>query len=81
MKCGKLVPQSYRKPLEGVAPLANPAPVAALGTALDSQTAVLDRSQGRTADLIEAIDTCDELNAELMASLAKRYRWIRFPGL
>lgn len=42
-----------------------------LGERLDSQTANLDKANGRTKDLVNIIESCDKRNEEIVKELAK----------
>lgn len=79
LKCGPLIPQSYRKP---VPPSDLPPPDATAGdvyAALDGQTAALDQANGRTADVIAIAEACDKRQAEVMEAVApKRPGWWPF---
>ena len=62
VKCGTYIPETYRKPVEGVTPLAKGSTVGDLGVKLDTQTNNLDRANGRTGDLVALVDSCDTRN-------------------
>ena len=55
VKCGTYIPETYRKPVMGVTPLAKGSTVGDLGAKLDSQTNNLDRANGRTGDLVSLV--------------------------
>lgn len=63
------VPEEYRKHIEGVGQLAPKSTTGDLATALNTQTANLDRSQGRTDDLIAQSDSCNTRNKEIIKAL------------
>jgi len=66
LQCGPMIPPSYRKPVQS-APL--PPPDMTVGDVLvfgDAQTAALDQANGKTADVIAAVDECDKRNAALL---------------
>ena len=78
LKCGPLIPQSYRKP---VPPADLPPPDATAGDlfgALDGQTAALDQANGRTADVIAITEACDKRQAEVMEAVAPKRGWWPF---
>lgn len=75
IECAPLVPEDYRKKIVGVAPLKKgDTPVVALDR-LDEQTANLDRSQGRTSDVIGLIDACDKRNKGIIKELVPEKQW------
>jgi hypothetical protein len=75
LKCGPLVPQSYRAPVPPVPLLRHDADAGDALTALDGQTAALDRANGRTADVIAIVDTCDKRSAEVFEALKPKRPW------
>jgi hypothetical protein len=76
LKCGPLIPESYRHPVSP-APLLPPDATAGDAlTALDGQTASLDRANSRTTDVIAIVDACDKRSAEVAQALKpKRPFW------
>lgn len=75
LKCGPLIPPSYRRPVPPV-PLIRPDATAGDAlTALDGQTAALDQANGRTADVIAIVDTCDKRSAEVFEALRPKPWW------
>lgn len=75
LKCGPLVPESYRRPVPP-APLLRPDATAGDAlTALDGQTAALDKANGRTSDVIAIVETCDRRSVEVFTALQPRRPW------
>jgi hypothetical protein len=77
LKCGPLIPDSYRKPVPGTPRPSPQAPLTAgtLAAALDGQTGQLDLANGRTADVIAITETCDRRTAEVAKALEPKRPW------
>ncbi len=75
IKCSDQIPDEYRTKLKGVT-LEKGATLLDLGKALNSTTATLDRSQGRTGDLISLAEQCDKRNAEILKEAFKRKKFL-----
>lgn len=75
-RCGDQIPPSYRQPVRGVGLLSSQATAGEATGKLDGQTAALDVSNGRTADVIGIVDRCDARNAEAAAKLQPRKRML-----
>lgn len=69
LKCGGGIPPSYREAVPGVSLSSVGTDLGGALSALDGQTARLDQSNGRTADVIVVIDDCDKRNVELLKSI------------
>lgn len=75
LKCGPLVPESYRRPVPPTPLLRPDATAGDALTALDGQTAALDQANGRTGDLVQIIDACDKRSAEVFTALQPKRKW------
>ena len=78
VECAPYIPPEYRKQIVGAQPLPKPATVGMLADRLDEQTANLDRSQGRTSDVISLIDTCDKRNKQILKEAFPEKPWYKF---
>ena len=78
VKCGTYIPETYRKPVEGVTPLAKGSTVGDLGVKLDTQTNNLDRANGRTGDLVALVDSCDTRNEGIIKKLVPEKPFWKF---
>jgi hypothetical protein len=77
LKCGPLIPESYRRPVSP-APLLPPDATAGDAlTALDGQTAALDQANRHTADAIAIAEACDKRAAEIVEAMTPKRRWWR----
>lgn len=75
LKCGPMIPESYRKPVPGVPLPPKAASVGQIGDALDGQTRNLDTANGRTADVIAITEACDARSAEVAEQLKPKKWW------
>lgn len=73
LKCGPLIPDSYRQPVKS-APLPGPTAgeLAAFG---DSEAAKLELANQRQADTVAIVDKCDQRATELEAALQPPRPW------
>jgi hypothetical protein len=78
VECAPYIPPEYRKQIIGAQPLPKGATVGLLADRLDEQTANLDRSQGRTSDVIGLVDTCDKRNKEILKEAFPDKPWYKF---
>jgi hypothetical protein len=78
VECAPYIPPEYRKQLIGAQPLPKGATVGLLADRLDEQTATLDRSQGRTSDVIALVDTCDVRNKQILKEAFPDKPWYKF---
>lgn len=76
LKCGPLIPPSYREPVRSVPVLAVPSTAGDMAASLDGQTARLDQSNGRTADVIALVEACDARTAEVTKALQPRRKFL-----
>jgi len=75
LRCGPLIPPSYRLPVPPVALLAHDATAGAALVALDGQTAALGMANARTGDIIQIAEACDRRSAEVVQALKHRPWW------
>ena len=80
LKCGPLIPESYRKPVAPVALLPPDADAGAALSALDGQTSKLDLANDRTSDVVAMVDACDKRSAEVFDALQPKRKWWQFGG-
>ena len=75
VNCGSAIPPEYRIPVKGVSLLAPKSTLGDLGGKLDTQTANLDKVNGRVSDVISIVDACDTRNKEIVKLITPKKKW------
>ena len=75
LDCASLIPPSYRSPIPPTRLPPADATAGGLWSALDDQTARLDRANGRTADVVAMADACQAHQSKAAADLKPRPWW------
>lgn len=75
LRCGPLIPQSFRTPIPGPPRLSPDATAGDLGVFADQAVTALDQANGREADTLAIVDTCDANSAAVLNELNPAPWW------